>query len=241
MYKRDRLCKISHWREKMSEPNGTVARDLGHVAYLRIREAIRDGSLGAGTRITELDLTQRLGLSRTPVREAIYKLEAEGLLSHEARRGFVVTKPDHQMIVELYSMREALEGTASRLAAQHASDAEIEALQELIGAEAHALGDAAAMSQINDRIHGLICLSAHNRYLLRGLDTISATVSLLPTLLGDPEHAREAHEQHSAIVDRIRARDPEGAETAARLHIVSAGRRRVGQLVREILVTPPAP
>jgi DNA-binding GntR family transcriptional regulator len=209
-------------------------RDLGQVAYLSIRDAIRIGDLVAGARVTEVDLCDRLGLSRTPVREAVYKLEAEGLLSHEPRRGLVVTKPDHQMMVELYTMRETLEGTASRLAAQHASAPEIEAMEQLIATEASVLGNASAMSQVNDRVHGLICLSAHNRYLLRGLDTISATVSLLPTLLGDPERAREAHEQHSEIVRMIAARDADGAERAARAHIVSAGRRRIRQMIAEI-------
>jgi DNA-binding GntR family transcriptional regulator len=209
-------------------------RDLGQAAYLRIRDAIRVGDLVAGTRITEVELCERLRLSRTPVREAVYKLEAEGLLTHEPRRGLVVTKPDHQMMIELYTMRETLEGTASRLAAQHASAPEIEALEQLIAHEAGVLDDAAAMSQVNDRIHGLICLAAHNRYLLRGLDTVSATVSLLPTLLGDPERAREAHEQHSEIVRMIAARDAEGAERAARAHIVSAGRRRIRQMVSEL-------
>lgn len=214
--------------------NGSAPRDLGQVAYLRIREAIRLGEFVAGTRITEVELCERLKLSRTPVREAVYKLEAEGLLSHEPRRGLVVTKPDHQMMVELYTMREMLEGTASRMAAQHASAPEIEALEQLIGTEAGVLNNASAMSQVNDRIHGLICLAAHNRYLLRGLDTISATVSLLPTLLGDPERAREAHEQHSEIVGMISARDADGAERAARAHIVSAGRRRIRQMIAEL-------
>jgi DNA-binding GntR family transcriptional regulator len=210
------------------------ARDLGQGAYFRIREAIRVGDFVAGTRITEVELCERLGLSRTPVREAVYKLEAEGLLSHEPRRGLVVTKPDHQMMIELYTMRETLEATASRLAAQHASSAEIEAMEQLIAAEAGMLDNANAMSQVNDRIHGLIGLSAHNRYLLRGLDTISATVSLLPTLLGDPERAREAHEQHSEIVRMIAARDADGAERAARAHIISAGKRRIRQMLSEI-------
>ncbi len=217
-----------------SDDSDSGPRDLGQGAYLRIREAIRVGDFVAGTRVTEVELCERLGLSRTPVREAIYKLEAEGLLTHEPRRGLVITKPDHQMMVELYTMREALEGTASRLAAQHASAPEIEAMEQLIAHEAHVLDNAAAMSQVNDRIHGLICLAAHNRYLLRGLDTISATVSLLPTLLGDPERAREAHEQHSEIIRMIAARDADGAERAARAHIASAGRRRIRQMVSEI-------
>src|SRR5262249_48034186 len=88
-------------------------RDLGLEAYAKLKEALDDGILTPGTRITEVDLSERFAMSRTPIREAVYRLESEGLLSHEPRRGLIVTRPDHQMIVELYTMREALEGTAA--------------------------------------------------------------------------------------------------------------------------------
>ena len=84
--------------------------DLGEQAYGRIRAAIREGGLAPGTRLTEAALAQRLGASRTPVRQAIARLEAEGLLTREPHRGLVVTRPDHAQVVELYVMREILEG-----------------------------------------------------------------------------------------------------------------------------------
>ena len=71
-------------------------RDLGLEAYGRIRGAIREGTLTPGLRLTETDLAARFGVSRTPVRQAIARLEAEGLLTHEPRRGLIVTRPDHQ-------------------------------------------------------------------------------------------------------------------------------------------------
>ena len=87
--------------------------DLGQDTYARLKEAIRDGTFKVGERLTELEVAARLKVSRTPVREAMHRLEADGLLSYEPRRGVTVTRPDHQMIVELYVMREALEGTAA--------------------------------------------------------------------------------------------------------------------------------
>ena len=110
-------------------------RDLGQEAYGRIRAAIRDGTLGPGLRLTETDLAARFGVSRTPVRQAIARLEAEGLLTHEPRRGLTVMRPDHQQVVELYVMREVLEAAAARLAAQHASPTEIGAMAELVAGE----------------------------------------------------------------------------------------------------------
>ena len=129
-------------------------RDRGQDAYARIRAAIRDGTLPPGLRLTETDLASRFGVSRTPVRQAIARLEAEGLLTHEPRRGLAVTRPDHAQVIELYVMREILEGAAARLAAQHATETELAALEELVAAEPAAFGDARRLSEINLRLHG---------------------------------------------------------------------------------------
>ncbi len=79
--------------------DGNAQLGRGHEAYARVREAIRDGTLPPGVRLTETDLAARFGVSRTPIRQAIAKLEAEGLLTHEPRRGLSVTRPDHGQMV----------------------------------------------------------------------------------------------------------------------------------------------
>lgn len=207
------------------------SRDLGLEAYARMKQAIAEGTFRAGERLTEADVASRLTMSRTPVREAIHRLETEGLLSHESRRGLIVTKPDHQMIIELYIMREALEGTAARLAAQHASGVEVTALRGLIERESAKLTDVSALSAINQQIHRLIYSSAHNRYLLRSLSTLADTMTLLPTMLGDHERAKVAHEEHLSLIEAIEARDPDRAEVAARQHLRSAQQRRLEWLM----------
>lgn len=212
---------------------GTAPRDLGMEAYHRIKEAIREGALKPGRRVTETELSDYLQMSRTPVREAINRLETDGLLTHEARSGLTVTRPDHQMVMELYSMREALEGTAARLAAQHASEAEIEILCELVARESAVFEDTQALSRINVKFHGLIALAAHNRYLLRSLETMATTVALLPTMLGDPGRALGAHAEHMAIAGALRDRDPDRAEAAARQHIRTARKSRLAQLAHD--------
>jgi DNA-binding GntR family transcriptional regulator len=211
----------------MANGRGRPQRDLGLEAYSRIKEAIDEGQLGPGTRVTEVDLSERLSMSRTPVREAIYRLESEGLLSHEPRRGLIVTRPDHQMIVELYTMREVLEGTAARLAAQHASEAELVTLAEINGAEPAMFGEPKALSRLNRRFHSLIYMSAHNRYLLRNLENLASTVALLPTMLDLSGRPMEAHREHIEILNAITERRAADAEEAARSHIRSAGRHRV--------------
>jgi DNA-binding GntR family transcriptional regulator len=209
-----------------------LGQDLGQDTYQRLKEAIRDGTFKVGERLTELDLAARLKVSRTPVREAMHRLEADGLLCYEPRRGVTVTRPDHLMIIELYVMREALEGTAAGLAAQHASSIEVAALAELVDSENAHLGDGAELSRINQKIHRLLYFAAHNRYLLRSLSALADTMTLLPTMLGDLARAKEAHEEHLRLLAAIRAKDTEQAESAARQHLRSAQRHRLSWLLR---------
>lgn len=219
----------------------TPPRDLGEAAYGRIRAAIRDGKLAPGERLTETDLAARFGVSRTPVRQAIARLEAEGLLTHEPRRGLTVTRPDHQQVVELYVMREVLEGAAARLAAQHASETEIAAMAEIVEHEPEVFGDAGALAEVNQRLHGLLYLAAHNRYLLRSLEQLAATMALLPTLLTHGGRAEQAHDEHRAIIAAILARDGAAAESAARRHARAAQKHRLAWMVGTLGVPLAAP
>ncbi len=222
--------------------NQTFApRDLGQEAYDRIRSAIRDGALAPGLRLTETDLASRVGASRTPIRQAIARLESEGLLTRDPRRGLSVTRPDHQQVIELYVMREILEGAAARLAAQHATETEIDAMAELVEAEPASFDDAVSLAEVNQRLHGLLYLAAHNRYLLRGLEQISATISLLPTLLTQDGRAQKAHREHRAILAALRRRDGEAAEAAARAHARAAQRHRLAWLVKAVGLPLAAP
>lgn len=212
-------------------PGRSGSGDLGSETYERIKLAIRDGSLTPGARLTEAELVQRLGVSRTPVRQALTRLEAEGLLAHEPRRGLVVARPDHQQVIELYAMREVLESTAARFAAQHASAAELRSLARLIGEEEKVLDDSRAQSAINQQVHTLVHRAAHNRYLLRSLAQLNDTMALLPTMLGDPVRALEAHAEHRAILEALERRDGDAAEAAMRSHIGSAQNHRVAWLL----------
>ncbi len=207
----------------------------------RLRAAIRDGSLPPGQRLTEQELARRFGVSRTPIRQALARLEAEGLLTHAPRRGLTVTRPDHAQVVELYVMREILEGAAARLAAQHASEAELAAMAELLEQEPALFGDAAALAALNQRLHGLLYLAAHNRYLLKSLEQLSAHLALLPSLLTLEGRAESAHREHLALLRALTARDGEAAEAAARAHARAAQRHRLAWLTRTLGVPLAAP
>ncbi len=138
-------------------------------------------------------------------------------------------------------MREILEGAAARLAAQHATDTELDAMAELIDSEPAVFEDAVKLAELNQRIHALLYLAAHNRYLLRGLEQIAATISLLPTLLTQDGRAQRAHREHRALLAALRKRDGEAAETAAKTHARAAQRHRLAWLVKAVGLPMAAP
>lgn len=200
-------------------------------AHRYLRDAIRSGRLRPGDRLREVDLAAAIGLSRTPVREALARLEAEGLVVNDSIRGIVVTELDYSMVTELYVMREVLEGTAARLAAQHASEVEMEILDDLCEQYRAALDDSAEMALRNRQFHETLCRCAHNRYLLKMLNMLHDSLSLLgPTSLALPDRAVETLREHEAVVEAIRQRDSEGAEAAVRTHIRAAQKTRVMRL-----------
>lgn len=203
----------------------------GEAAYRYIRSAIQDGRLKPGDRLREIDLARQVGLSRTPVREALGRLQAEGLVVHDAIRGVVVAELDYGMVTELYFMREVLEGTAARLAAQHAAEVEISILEDICQQYEVALGDEQALAACNRRFHEALYRCSHNRYLLNMVTVLHDALSLLgTTTLGCPERAAATLSEHRAVVAAIRARDPDTAEQVLRSHIRSAQKVRMRML-----------
>ncbi|WP_019140335.1 GntR family transcriptional regulator [Noviherbaspirillum massiliense] len=207
--------------EKASVPRG-------ELVYRQIRDAIQSGELTPGTRMREVELAQWLGTSRTPVREALGRLLNDGLVANDPGRGMIVTELDHQMVDELYVMREVLEGTAAGLAARNATDTEITMLRRIAEKDREIGPDSAALSTNNKLFHDTLYLSAHNRYLLKTLSTLRESMALLgQTTLALPGRSDTAIDEHEEIVSAIEHRDPAAAESAARSHIRAAYRARM--------------
>lgn len=201
------------------------------VAYRHIRSAIQGGALKPGERLREIDLAKQIGLSRTPIREALSRLHTEGLVAHDPARGVVVAELDYSMVTELYYMREVLEGTAGRLVAQHASEVEISILDDLCRQYEASLGDEAALTACNRRFHDTLYRCSHNRYLLNMVTVLHDALSLLGgTTLSHAQRAEETLHEHRAVVAAIRARDPDAAEQALRTHIRNAQKVRMQKL-----------
>lgn len=216
----------------------TAKRDypsLGEYAYEQLRAQIREGALPPGARVRETDVAEQLEISRTPVREALRRLEADGFLAFEPHRGMVVVQLDHQSIMELYAMREVLEGTAAALAARHASEAEIAVLFEMLNREAEIAGDAERLAAHNAQFHQILFRAAHNRYLLKTANALRDSMALMAgTTMAVPGRAATARAEHGALADAIRARDPNASEEAARRHIRNAQSARLKLLFEPV-------
>jgi DNA-binding GntR family transcriptional regulator len=204
------------------------SRSSASEAYERLLAEIEDGELTAGVRLREADLAERLSISRTPIREALKRLELQGLVVHEPHHGAVVASLDYAQVVELYYMREVLEGTAARLAAQHATSVEINVLHGMTERDLDLVDKPKDLARTNRAFHHQIRDAARNRYVAHALENLRLSLALLAgTTLGSPGRGRAAGDEHATIVTRIAARDQAGAEDAARAHIQAAFRSRI--------------
>ncbi len=202
----------------------------GQEAYDRLIDAIRAGELAPGDRVTETDLAARLGISRTPVREAIRLLEADGLVTHVPRVGAVIRRLDYSEVTELYDMRTMLEATAAGLAARAASEVEIDEIAA-INAEMAQTDDPVLRAELNRQFHFALLDAAKNRYLTRAVSTLQKSMLILgPTTMTETKRAEQAIDEHEWIVAALRARDVVEAEHGMRTHMQGAQRMRLRQL-----------
>jgi DNA-binding GntR family transcriptional regulator len=191
-------------------------------AYVLILEAIDVGIYKPGSRLVESELAERFGVSRTPVREALQRLETQSLLTRDGR-SLVVASLDHNQMAELYVVRTELEGLAARLAAQHASEEEIDVLQQMVGADRTWTHDASALSRSNKRFHKQLHLASHNRFLVQQLDLVHRSMALLATTsLAVEGRGPVALDEHQAIVTAISERNGAAAYQAVRQHLSQA-------------------
>ena len=203
---------------------GRVQKD----AYTLIVEAIEAGTYKPGDRLVESELAERLGVSRTPVREALQRLETQSMLARDGR-SLIVATLDHNQLAELYAVRTELEGLAARLAARHATDEELRVLQSMAEEDRALLGgDPGALSRANKRFHKQIHLASHNRFLVQQLDLVHRSMALMAKTSFAAEGRDEvALGEHEAIVAAIARRDGDAAYLALRTHISRAFETRL--------------
>jgi DNA-binding GntR family transcriptional regulator len=187
-----------------------------------ILEAIDVGTYRPGDRLVESELADRFGVSRTPIREALQRLETQSLLSRDGR-SLIVASLDHNQMAELYAVRTELEGLAARLAARHATEEEILVLKAMVEDDRALIDDPSALSRANRRFHKQIHLASHNRYLVQQLDLVHRSMALMATTsLAAEGRGEVALKEHDAIVSAIAERREEDAYRALRAHISEA-------------------
>lgn len=196
-------------------------------AYQLILEAIDLGTYRPGSRLVESELAERFGVSRTPIREALQRLETQSLLARDGR-SLIVASLDHNQLAELYVVRSELEALAARLAAKHASPEEVRVLRRMIDDDQILVDDAKALSRANRRFHKQIHLASHNRYLVQQLDLVHRTMALLATTsLAVEGRSATALDEHEQIVAAIEAEDGAAASAALKHHISNAFETRL--------------
>lgn len=197
-------------------------------AHRMILDAIEGGTFLPGDRLVESELAERFGVSRTPVREALQRLETQGMLRRDGR-SLIVASLDHNQLAELYAVRTELEGLAARLAARHATEEEVRVLRTMVADDRGLIGgDPRLLSRANKRFHKQIHLASHNRFLVQQLDMVHRSMALM----ANTSFAAEGRDvvalaEHGAIVAAIEARDGEAAYAALKTHISRAYETRL--------------
>ncbi|MFT8243830.1 GntR family transcriptional regulator [Roseomonas sp. BN140053] len=194
---------------------------LADRVYRRLRDAIVDGTLAPGARVPERSLAASLGVSTAPVRDALRRLDAEGLVVTLPRRGTVVADFGEAQLEQMGRIRVALEAVAAEFAARRAGPADIAALSAQLAAmrDATGRGDADTLAAANERFHAAVHALADNPFLshtlraLRGYEQVGRRRSLAA-----PGELRRALREHAALLAALRRGDPERAGARMRAH-----------------------
>ena len=211
-----------------------VYNSLHDEVAAQLRQRIFSGELAPGVFLDEVALAGDMQISRTPLREALKVLTAEGLVRHEPRRGCFVNQVTAQDLDEIFPVIALLEGRCAREAATHATDADLAALQVLHDklarhAKARRIND---YYSVNFEIHEAIITLADNRWLAQVIGDLRKIVQLARLQqLHAPGRLEQSLAEHLAVFAALKARDPEGAEAAMRTHL-SRQRVALSELAR---------
>lgn len=200
-------------------------KPLRELVFESLREAIIMGTLRPGERLMEIQLAEQMGVSRTPVREAIRKLELEGLVVMVPRKGAYVAGLSIKDIADVFEIRKALEGLAAELAADRISDEEIENLERTL----HRLADASdgkrfeEFIEIDTEFHAVLFQAGRNDRLTQIISNLREQIHRFRnTSLSMPGRMSAAVDEHRKIVEAITQHDVDEAKRLAQEHIDNA-------------------
>jgi DNA-binding GntR family transcriptional regulator len=199
---------------------------LNKEAYKALRQAILAGKIPPGQKLVVRVLAENLGLSPTPVKEALSALEREGLVVAVPHRGYFVLEPGLADVREIYSLREVLEGLAARLAVENNGKALLRKLERLFSKQRQAAdqGDIGAYGDLDLAFHRTFWEASGNKRLLAAAETIDGQIRMLiSSSAAIPGRLPQSRAEHEAILQAVRNKDPEDAEAAMRTHVRNAG------------------
>ena len=195
------------------------------LVYRRLKEQIISGDMAPGSRLIELNIAADFGVSRTPVREALKRLAAENLVLADPARGMIVHAPDTGEIEDVFTVREALDGLAARLAAHRITPSELARLRLIVDTMREAI-KADRREQIlisNQRFHDVIYSAAGNPMLARVASDLRDFVRRFTTLpFASPDRVEDVLSEHEQILAALVAHDPEAAQRASNGHLDAA-------------------
>ena len=198
-----------------------------HV-YQSLREGILGGAYQSGARLGEAGLALALGVSRTPIREALRRLGSEGMVELLPHRGARVARWSERDLMEIYGLRSMLEGHAAGLAAGHLSDVDLARLDELCNTmervgQRGTGQDFERLAGLNQEFHSIILRAADNERLVTLLQTLVQVPLVLRTYHGYSDDAlRRSHGHHRELVTALRSGNPAWAESVMRSHVLAA-------------------
>ena len=216
-------------RPSLVEPIIDVSPSLTERAIEAVRVAIRNGAMVPGELYTVNQLATELGVSRSPVRDALLRLEETGMIKFERYRGFRLQLPGPQDLAQIFAVRVALEIPAARKAAARATDEQIAELKAVAEAlRKAAMADEEPEFMLHDqKLHGLVLDFAGNLYSRKVIDNIRDATRLVgASTFQNFRSLVEVYQEHVPIVDAIAARDPAAAASAMYQHL-----RRTGGLL----------
>lgn len=193
--------------------------------YEYLFDSIRTGDIKPGQTLTERGLAEKIGVSRTPVREAIRKLEEQGIVTHEPHKGVRVITLSREKVLQLYEVRELLEGLAVRKLAQQHTPKMIDELRELISsAEKEAVvNNVQELSRINSAFHMKLARLSGNVYLEAIMNSLQTQIALMMSAsLSRSGRPLQNIAEHQMLIDAICSGDEEFAESTAKHHVRNA-------------------
>jgi DNA-binding GntR family transcriptional regulator len=223
-------CSMSVKTNKSKqEPQSTVC-------YEYLISKMQRGELVSGMSVTEQGVADELGISRTPAREALRRLESDGLFVSEPRFGMKIRELGYIETLELYEAREALEMAAVEICAEKISGIEIAELEILQEQMVGSVRDPNRMASLNYAFHKALLNAAKNRYLTMSFEAIHKTLAILgATTLANTERAEESLIEHQNLIERLKLRDKEGARTIMGRHLSNAKRIRLRQINQRLI------